>query len=71
MENFNKCPKCGNAPKVYGWANMYSGRMRDVKISCDQCDIHTKRYGTHEDAVEAWNSITDSYLDNQNTVHEE
>jgi predicted nucleic-acid-binding Zn-ribbon protein len=70
MNNINKCPKCGNTPKVYGWVNMYSGHMRDVKISCEQCDIQTKRYGTHEDAVDEWNSITDNYPNNQNTVHE-
>ena len=71
MNNINKCPKCGNVPKVYGWANMYSGGLRDVKISCNQCDIQTKRYGMYEDAVEAWNLITNNYPNNQNTVHEE
>jgi hypothetical protein len=54
----NRCPKCGQEPKVYCGAALLNGEMRDVNITCEGCWLYTGSCKTRDEAVTKWNALT-------------
>jgi hypothetical protein len=53
----NRCPKCGREPVV---ARIVNDRyvLLGYQVDCDDCCLHTGRYGTRDEAIAKWNELT-------------